>query len=188
MFFGTGSLAGNNLIFGGSGDLRAQFIGGAGSATIIGGAGNSTVFGNAGSDVNFQGSQGNVTMIALGPVGAANGETLNAGGSTTGNLLEAVSGIDSVVGGAGSDTLVAGVTDLGAVTGATTLTGGGGNNLFFFQNGNVNGTDVITDFTASAGNSVALFNYDSVVGGGPGSAANLDFSYVRSECTPKSRI
>ena len=88
------------------------------------------------------------------------------------NLLEAVSGSDSVVGGAGSDTLVAGVTDLGAVTGATTLTGGGGNNLFFFQNGNVNGTDVITDFTASAGNSVALFNYDSVVGGGPGSAAN----------------
>jgi Ca2+-binding RTX toxin-like protein len=77
-----------------------------------------------------------------------------------------LSGSDSVVGGSGDDTIVGGVTNAGT----TTMTGGAGNNLFFFQHGNVNGTDIITDLTASAGNLVALFNYDSVVGGGAGSA------------------
>ena len=76
-------------------------------------------------------------MLAPGPVGAANGETLNAGGSSTGNLLAAVSGSDSVVGGSGDDTLVGGVTDNASVTGATTLTGGAGDNVFFFQLGAV---------------------------------------------------
>jgi Ca2+-binding RTX toxin-like protein len=168
----TGSIAGSNLIYGGSGDLRAQFVGGAGSATIIGGAGNATVFGNAGSDMNFQGTQAGVTMIALGPLGAANGETLNAGASSTRNMLEAVSGSDSVIGGSGDDTLVGGVTDNATISGATTMTGGAGDNLFFFQHGDVNGTDIVTDFTASAGNVVALSGYDALVGGGPQSAAN----------------
>jgi Ca2+-binding RTX toxin-like protein len=67
--------------------------------------------------------------------------------------------------------LVGGVTDLDATQGASTLTGGAGNNLFFFQHGNVNGTDVITDFTASSGNQLAMSGYDSLVGGGPQSAA-----------------
>jgi hypothetical protein len=129
------------------------------------------VFGNAGSNVDFQGSQGGVTMIALGPVGAENGATLNAGGSSTNNMLEAVSGSISVVGGSGADTLVGGVTDLDTTTGATTMTGGAGNNLFFFQHGNVNGTDIITDFAASSGNVLSMSGYDSLVGGGAQSAA-----------------
>jgi Ca2+-binding RTX toxin-like protein len=173
LWFGTGSISGSNLVFGGSGDLRAQFIGGAGSVTIIGGTGNSTVFGNAGSNMNFQGSQAGVTMIALGPVGTENGETLNAGASSTNNMLEAVSGTDSVVGGSGNDTLVGGVTEDSSITGAaTTMTGGSGDNLFFFQHGNVNGADVITDFAASSGNVFAMSGYDALVGGGSQSAAN----------------
>jgi Ca2+-binding RTX toxin-like protein len=125
------------------------------------------VLGNGGSNIDFVGSQGGVTMIALGPRGAGNGETLNAGTSSTNNFLQAYSGSDSVIGGSSDDTIVGGVTD----SGATTMTGGAGNNLFFFRHGDVNGTDIITDLTASAGNLVALANYDSVVGGGPGSAA-----------------
>jgi Ca2+-binding RTX toxin-like protein len=171
LYIGSGAIAGNNLVYGGSGELRAQFVGGAGSVSIIGGAGNSSVFGNAGSDINFSGSQGNVTMIALGPVGAENGETLNAGASSTKNFLQAASGSDSVVGGSNDDTLVGGVTDNASVTGATTITGGGGNNLFIFQHGAVNGSDIITDFTASSGNQFVMAGYDSLVGGGPQSAA-----------------
>jgi Ca2+-binding RTX toxin-like protein len=125
------------------------------------------VFGNSGSNIDFFGSQGGVTMVALGERGAGNGETLNAGASSTQNILYALSGSISVVGGSGNDTLLGGVTD----SGATTMTGGAGNNLFYFHIGNVNGTDIITDLTASAGNLVDLAGYDAVVGGGPGSEA-----------------
>ena len=93
-------------------------------------------------------------MVALGPRGAGNGETLNAGTSSTDNFLQAYSGSDSVIGGSSDDTIVGGVTD----NGATTMTGGAGNNLFFFRHGDVNGTDIITDLTASAGNLVASAN------------------------------
>ena len=51
------------------------------------------------------------------------------------------------------------------------MTGGAGNNQFLFQNGDVNGADIITDLTASAGNLVGLVNYDSLFGGGSNSAA-----------------
>jgi len=168
VLFGNGTIAGsNNAVFGGSGNLFAQFVGGSGSATIFGGAGTSTVFGNAGSNIAFQGAQTGVTMVALGPTGAANSATLNAGVSSTSNFLNALSGSDSVIGGSGDDTIVAGVTGADA----STLTGGAGNNLFFFRFGEVNGTDIITDLTASAGNLVALANYDALSGGAPGSAA-----------------
>ncbi len=109
-----------------------------------------------------------VTMIALGPRGDANGETLNAGTSCTNNFLNALSGSNSVIGGSGDDTIVGGVTD----SGATTMTGGAGNNMFFFNFGNVNGTDIITDFAASSGNTMILSDYDAVAGGGLSSAAN----------------
>jgi Ca2+-binding RTX toxin-like protein len=167
LWFGTGSIAGNNVVFGGSGNIRGQFVGGAGSVSIIGGTGSDTLYGNANSDMNYFGTQSGVTMIALGPRGAGLGETLNAGASSTNNFLNAFSGSDSVVGGSGDDTLVGGVTD----TGATTMTGGAGNNLFFFRNGDINGTDIVTDLTASSGNQVVLANYDSMFGGAPNSAA-----------------
>jgi Ca2+-binding RTX toxin-like protein len=165
LFLGTG----NNLVLGGSGNLFAQFIDNTGSsATIFGGAGASTVFGNSGSNIDFFGSQGGVTMVALGERGAGNGETLNAAASSSQNILYGLSGSISVVGGSGNDTLIGGVTDAGT----TTMTGGAGTNLFLFQHGNVNGSDIITDLTASSGNLVDLFGYDSVVGGGSRSAAN----------------
>ncbi|HME27347.1 MAG TPA: calcium-binding protein [Acetobacteraceae bacterium] len=172
IFAGSGSNTlllgdGNNLVVGGSSDVHAQFVDFGGSATIFGGAGNTTVFGNSGSNINFLGSHGDVTMIAYGQTGAANGETLNAGFSSTNNWLNPYSGSDSVVGGSGNDAIIAGVTG----DGTTTMTGGGGNNLFYFQNGNVNGSDIITDLTASSGNLVALFNYDSLYGGGAGAAS-----------------
>jgi Ca2+-binding RTX toxin-like protein len=167
VFVGNGTIAGANLIFGGSGSLLVDFVGGTGSATIVGGSGTSTVLGNAGSNMVFAGSQAGVTMIALGPRGPDNGETLNAGASSTNNFLQALSGSDSVIGGSGNDTIVGGVTDAGA----TTMTGGAGDNLFFFRLGDVNGTQVVTDLTTSAGNLVSLAGYDSLTGGGPGSAA-----------------
>jgi len=166
VLFGNGTIAGsNNVVFGGSGSLFAQFVGGSGSATIIGGAGTSTIYGNAGSNIAFQGAQTGTTMVALGPTDAT-GATLNAGASSTSNLLDALSGSVSVIGGSGDDTIVGGVTGADA----TTLTGGAGNNLFFFRFGEVNGVDIVTDLNASAGNLVALANYDSLAGGAPGSA------------------
>jgi Ca2+-binding RTX toxin-like protein len=173
MWIGTGTNAGSDLIYGGTGNLRAQFVGGAGSATVIGGTGNTTMYGAAGSNITFQGTQTGVTMMTFGAPGAAEGAaTLNAGGSTTNNVLSAFSGSVSVVGGFGNDQIIAGATDKGTVTGATTMTGGAGSNVFVFQHGSVDGKDIITDFTASSGNAVALVNYDALVGGGPGSAAN----------------
>jgi Ca2+-binding RTX toxin-like protein len=159
---------GNNLILGGSGNLFAQLVDNTGgSATIFGGAGSTTVFGNSHSNVDFFGSQGGVTMIALGQTGAANSATLNAGFSSANNTLYALSGSVSLVGGSGNDQLIGGV----AGDGTTTMTGGAGNNLFLFQQGNVNGSDIITDLTASSGNLVDLFHYDSLYGGAAGSAA-----------------
>jgi hypothetical protein len=110
-----------------------------------------------------------VQMAAEGPIGS--GDTLNAAASTTKNLLIAASGSVSLVGGSGDDTVVGGVTDNASVQGATTLTGGLGNNLFFFHVGDVNGTDIITDFTASGGNQFVMSGYDSLAGGSANSAA-----------------
>ena len=45
IYIGNGNFADDQLINGGTGPLRVQFIGGAGSATVVGGAGAVTVFG-----------------------------------------------------------------------------------------------------------------------------------------------
>jgi Ca2+-binding RTX toxin-like protein len=172
VFIGTGSTAGSNVIYGGGAGsgVRVQFVGGAGAATVFGGAGSSTMFGTAGSNMTYIGTQTGVQMDAVGPIGS--GDTLNASASTTNNFLDAESGTVSLVGGSGDDTIVGGVTDsLVNVGNVTTLTGGLGNNLFFFAVGQVNGTDVITDFTASSGNNFVMAGYDSLTGGGADSAA-----------------
>lgn len=82
--------------------------------------------------------------------------TLNAAGSTEG--IDFYGGLNKdfhsvAIAGNGDDTLTAG-------RGQSTFTGGLGDNLFAFTKDNTTGgSTVITDFAASDGNQIALFNY-----------------------------
>lgn len=134
---------------------QLTFLNGFGNTTIT--AANSTIFGadNLNLHVNtvdggtsdpllFVGSQGNETL---------DGSTYSKNMHVFANTV--LGGTSSLIaqGGAGDDTLVGG-------TGNDTFTGSKGNNLFAFikETGN-GGKTVITDFSASSGNKIGLYNY-----------------------------
>jgi Ca2+-binding RTX toxin-like protein len=107
-----------------------------------------------GSDITFSSSTGSAIYVA-----GSGSETLDASGSSTGNLLigtaDTAAGASLIKAGTGNDTLE-------GTGGNATLTGGSGDNLFLFNKGLVFGGaphDIVTDFTASATNLVLLANY-----------------------------
>jgi Ca2+-binding RTX toxin-like protein len=170
VYIGTGSIAGSNLINGGSGPLLIAFAGGTGSATIFGGTGQTSLFGAAGADVQYDGTAGGGLLCADGTDASA--ETLNAAGSTSNDTLFAAQGNVSLVAGSGDDVLIAGdntgsLGGGGSVVGGATLAGGSGHDLFLFASTLSDGADVITNFTAS--DDVFLGGYDALAGGMAGS-------------------
>jgi Ca2+-binding RTX toxin-like protein len=111
----AGSGAFNTFVWASTGDLN--YVGGNSPFTIVGGGGNETVsgaaatlFGSSGSDVTYSsGSVGSMEFVA----GSGN-ETLNASASGTNNLIwggQASGDLDTLIGGTGNDTLVAGKAD-----------------------------------------------------------------------------
>ncbi len=165
VFIGTGTAAGDQLINGGMGALRVQFVGGAGSATVIGGSGAATVFGTGDSNVKWIGMQTGGILDAVGNVTSTG--SYDASASTTNDTLIGASGNVSMTGGSGSDFLLGGVNTgsiggAGSVVGGTTMTGGAGNNVFLFTSGLVNGGDIVQDF---GGNDIlALSGYGAAEG------------------------
>lgn len=132
-------------------DNNLTFLNGTGNNTVT--AGNATVFGASGLNMNInvtKSSQDGSLFVA----GGGN-ETLNGSASTgalhvfannqAGSQLEAI-------GGSGDDTLVGGAGD-------SKFTGGAGDNLFAFIKNDAQTHNVITDFKASVGNKIGLYNY-----------------------------
>jgi len=170
VYIGTGTpldaVAGNNLIHGGAGILDVTFIGGAGTATVFGGEGASSLFGTDGTDANFIGNGTGGFMVAAGT--SVGGETLNAGGSTTNDTLQAASGNVSLVAGSGSDVLFAGVNTgslagVGTVSGGDTMVSGIGPDTVIFSHGVWSGAAVVTNF--SAADTYLLSGYGSLAAG-----------------------
>ena len=180
----------NPVVFGTAGG-NLQFIGGAGIPTVIGGKGgsvnatvgagglnfnagvsnNSTITSGIGQATIFGGDGSVVNFIGTAPGGAqfhayGGNETLTGSGSTTNNLYfgSTVAGsTTNLIGGSGSDYLVAGAN-------SETMTSGSGNDIFVFFNSNTKlgaANVTITDFD-TAGDAVYILGYDSTK-----SAANL---------------
>jgi Ca2+-binding RTX toxin-like protein len=152
IYIGNGNFAGDQLINGGTGGSRVQFVGGAGSATVVGGAGAATVFGIGDSNIKWIGGPTGGLLDAVGNVTSTG--SYDASGSTSNDTLIGASGNVSITGGSGNDFLVGGVNTgslggAGSVVGGATLAGGAGTNTFIFTNGLVNGGDIITDFSAN---------------------------------------
>jgi len=159
VFIGTGTptdaVAGSNLIHGGSGILDVAFIGGAGAATVFGGEAASSLFGADGTNATFFGNTAGGFLVAAGTAGGS--ETINAGGSTTNDTLNAAIGNVSLVAGSGTDLLFAGVNTgalggSGTVTGGDTLTGSTSltaHDTMIFQHGVWTGAAVVTNFSAN---------------------------------------
>ena len=168
IYIGNGNFADDQLINGGTGPLRVQFIGGAGSATVVGGSGAVTVFGIGDSNITWIGGPTGGFLDAVGNVSSTG--SYNASASTSNDTLFGQSGNVSITGGSGNDFLVAGVNTgslggAGSVVGGSTLSGGAGTDTFIFTSGLVNGGDIIKDFNAD--DFVALSGY------GAGAAATV---------------
>jgi Ca2+-binding RTX toxin-like protein len=136
------------------------FVEAGGPATLSGAV---TAVGAAGGVIDYTGASGGLTYYATG--GA---ETVNAGASSTNNVMWAGGGLgdnDLLIGGSGNNALIAGA-------GADTLSGGSGPTLFEFLAGRSGGTDVITDFTPA--DTVDLVGY------GAGAAAAAEQTAVVS--------
>ncbi|QNT77940.1 calcium-binding protein [Entomobacter blattae] len=125
------------------------FYNGTSNSTVT--AANSTIFGAAGLNLKynvtgdptksfFTASDGNETLD-----GSSSSNALVVYATRNGNL--------SVVGSNSDDTFVGGTAN-------ATFTGGLGDNHYMFQNGSGGGNDVITDFSASSGNKIELYNYN----------------------------
>ena len=175
VYGGSGSLnfvggAGMSTVFGGSGATSVTAgaggvifnVDGASSATVNSGAGAVTVFGAPNTSVDLIGSSGLPDYVVAG----AGNETLNASGSSSSNWLSVATTVSTestvvMVGGSGSDTLVA-----GSAPGSEIMTGGGGADAFvFFKQVAGGASDIITDFNAN--DAVYIEGY------GPGSASAL---------------
>jgi hypothetical protein len=184
VYIGNGTIAGSNVVHGGSGFLTVQFLGGAGSATVFGGSGTTSLFGTAGTFGNFQGTSGTGFLYANGSNSSS--ETLSAAGSTTNDTLFAAHGNVSLIAGSGNDELIGGLNTgsqggAGSVVGGSTLQGSSGHDLFDFVKGLSSGADVVTNFTAS--DTVFLAGYDTLAGGAAGSNTQGNLALANATVT-----
>nr|WP_230975587.1 calcium-binding protein [Acetobacter garciniae] len=132
------------------------FIGGTGQTHVT--AGHATIFGSNGLDMSLD--MTDATTSATDNLFAANAGNMTLDGASSAFGIHAfgdnagTTGAQVFIGGTGADTLVAGV-------GEATLTGGAGDaNIFGFRDHVAGGDYTITDFSAAAGNSVLLVDYD----------------------------
>lgn len=151
----------NNFVSSGTGHLDISAV--IGNATITASGSTNITGGDTSYDNMGFGSVNpylNLTLDARGDdniftAGKGN-TTLNAASSSKAIDVSAVNDKNSqlvAITGSGDDTLTAG-------GGQSTFTGGLGDNLFAFTKDNTTGgSTVITDFAASDGNQIALFNY-----------------------------
>ena len=145
----SGYTDGSNRIYGLDGN---DYLYGAGfSDTLDGGAGNDWLSGGAGTDY-LRGGDGN--------------DTLNGGDGI--DFLYGLNNDDSIIGGAGADAIWGG-------KGNDTLEGGIGSDVYFFSPGD--GSDQISDYDTTAGNS------DAIVFSGAVNADQLWFRKAGSSLT-----
>jgi Ca2+-binding RTX toxin-like protein len=154
-FVGTG---GNEIIDGGAGN--DTILGNAGDDFLIGGAGSDSLDGGTGIDTASYSSA--TAAVTIDRVTAA-----NSTGDASGDIFTAIekfqltgfadrfvgaSADETIYAGAGNDTLLgnAGNDFLDGEAGADSLTGGAGIDTFAFDQTTF-GKDIVTDFTASAG-------------------------------------
>ena len=111
-----------------------------GLPSVTGDGGQNTLTGTANAEI-LSGLGGNDTLIGQ------DGDDRLYGGDGQ-DQLDGGAGNDLLVGGDGNDTLLGGVGDdlLVGGLGDDTLTGGSGQDTFYWQQGDVDGTDTITDF------------------------------------------
>lgn len=154
--------------------LADTITGSAGNDILRGGGGNDTLNGGAGTGdlIDFRDGSAGITLTLVqsgvgtafntlgaglgtdtysnmeGVIGTALADTLT--GSSGNDILRGDGGNDILNGAGGNDTLTGG-------TGADTLTGGIGNDSFVF-NSALNNVDTITDFQASATDSIVVDN------------------------------
>lgn len=128
---------GHDLVDGGTGDDRLEgedghdtMSGGQGTDTLLGGKGHDQLDGGTGDD-RLEGGEGHDTLTG------GQGDDLLLGGD----------GHDHLAGGAGADGLTGG-------TGHDTLSGGSGGDTFYFDSGF--GRDVVMDFNAAEGDTLAI--------------------------------
>jgi Ca2+-binding RTX toxin-like protein len=150
---GTDTLTGIEALVGGAGN--DTLIGDANANTLTGGAGNDVLAGGAGNDL-LNGGTGTDTADYSGASAAvsANLTTGTASGSDIGT--DTLTGIESVVGGAGNDALT-------GDAGANTLFGGAGNDVLIGGAGDDTlsggaGSDTVDYSAATSGLNVSLFN------------------------------
>lgn len=110
-------------------------IGGGANDSISGQGGDDVLVGDAGND-NLNGGEGSDVLS-----GGAGNDTLDGGNGA--DVLLGGEGADSLIGGAGDDLLIGGA-------GNDILKGDTGNDTYTLRRGD--GTDLITDFDATAGN------------------------------------
>ena len=158
--------AGNDTLRGGAGNDILD--GGADNDMLFGGAGNDTLIGGAGIDTaNYADHIGALSVdLALGTAnmygqndslsGIENVIAGNSGSTLLGdalaNTLTGGGGVDTLDGRDGNDVLIGngGGDHLYGGNGSDTLTGGSGPDVFHFRAGEL-GTDTITDFTVTGG-------------------------------------
>lgn len=128
------------------------FLNGTGDSQIN--VGHATLFGANNLNMNLNANKADKETLY---VASSGNETLD--GSKSSVALHIFANNDTkgngkitVTGGNGNDTIVGG-------SGVATFTGNKGNNLFGFIKGSSTGQTTITDFSASAGNKIGLYNY-----------------------------
>jgi Ca2+-binding RTX toxin-like protein len=175
---GIAGWEGDDHIDGGSGD--DLLLGGTGADTILGGDGRDMILGSANGLVDIPSATDFTPPSSLGPVISrgfswfiyretaapiiriAGGGNILANGETTGNMIEAGSGDDTVYSGTGNDTVLGGdgQDDLQGLAGNDALFGGAGNDSLL-------GDGLLLDATGLSANTTAASQHgrDLLVGG-----------------------
>ncbi len=178
-----GSAFNDTLIAGNSG---AKLVGNGGNDTLTGGTGNDTLVGGAGNNIIDGGAGNDIVDYSAAP-GAININLATGTGSNGYGGTDTLSNVESVVGGAGDDTITAGSASatLFGNGGNDTLIGGAGNDTFITGSGNniVNGgagintvdyssvsaalnVNLLTSTASNGyGGTDTLYNIENVLGG-----------------------
>ncbi len=185
-------LAGNDVIYGGTGDN--EIFGNEGNDTIYGRGGNNALYGGQGNDVIYggpgsdriEGGKGNDTLAGGSGndtiFGGEGDDVINGGdgndilyGNQGNDLLQGGPGNDTLYGGQGNDTLQGGDGDdfLSGDKGNDRLLGGAGRDTFAFFNSGAANADTVVDF---------VVNEDTILLGGT-TFSSLGSSVEASEFT-----